>query len=329
MTGHDLLHEMLAELSPPLLLVGADKHFRYASPAFRRLAGIGDSVPPCDALLYPAKSTHTSGHCCWDVLNTYLAAGESALWQLRDGEGGWQPVLCAIRTIEVAHRSVMIAVEASPLRGLASPIAASFFRCMRRSTSGAGAYEKNAADYLRKHYGIGQILWPGGGADTAPAKAASQDVGLPDAIAAIDPEVRRNGLFDVIIEQAGRERIFHIFQPPEGAQPGWLAVSDTGRHVSIKTICALQAAITVWAEPAQPPAASQRAISPALVELLSAAEREILVCLQAGLCDKEIASQRRVSVNTVRNQVNAVMHKLGVNKRTHLAAWNRAAMRED
>ena len=322
MNNRDLLHEMLSELAAPLLLVGRDKGLRYASPAFRQLAGIGDEVLPCDSVLHPATSALTAGHCCWDVLNTYLAAGESALWQLRDGQGGWLPVLCDIRTIEVAHKSVMIAIKASPLRGLASPIALSFFRCMRRSASGGGSYEKNAADYLRKHFCFGQVLWPRSKADTAPTEESSLADSLLHAIEAIDPQVRQNGLFDIIAEQAGRERIFHVFQSPEDAQPAYLAVSDTGRRLSTETICALRAAVVVWAEAAEPQASSRRAISPALIELLSSAEREILDCLRAGMCDKEIANLRRASVNTVRNQVNAVMHKLGVNKRTHIAGWN-------
>lgn len=322
MNSQALLHEMMAELAPPLLLVGDDKRLRYASPAFRRLAGIGDEVPSCDCVLHPPKSARAAGHCCWDVLNTYLAAGESALWQLRDGEAGWQPVLCDIRTIEVAHRSVMIAVETSPLRGLASPIALSFFRCMRSSAPGAGSYEKNAAEYLRKHYGFGQVLWPRSEPEIAPTEASSLADSLLHAIEAIEPQLRQNGLFDIIVEQAGRERIFHVFQSSKDDRPAYLAVSDTGRRLSTEIICALRAAIAVWAESAEPPASSRRAISPTLIELLSSAEREILGCLQAGMGDKEIASLRRVSVNTVRNQVSAVMHKVGVNKRTHLAAWN-------
>lgn len=328
MTGHDLLQEMLAELVPPLLLIGTDRHIRYASPAFMRLAGLGDTAPPCDALLHPAKSLQTSGHCCWDVLQTYLAAGESALWQLRDGEGGWQPVWCDIRSIEVAHRSVMIAIEAHPLRGLASPAAIGFFRGLRNTSADAGEYERHVANYLRKHYGFSQVLWPHAARRDAGGERSTLATGLLAAIEAIAPEARHNGLFDVIVVHDGREQIFHILQTLAETPPVWLAVSGAGWRLNIDTLGCLQAAAAAWRPTAATPASHRPMLSPALIELLSPAEREVLAYLQAGLSDKEIAGQRRVSLHTVRNQVNAVMHKLGVHKRAQLAAWNQA-MRQD
>lgn len=85
----------------------------------------------------------------------------------------------------------------------------------------------------------------------------------------------------------------------------------------------------LWAEPVNPSASTEHAASPAQIELLWTAEREILACLQAGMPDKEIARQRQASINTVRNQVNAVMRKMGVHKRTQLVALGLARTQAD
>jgi len=328
-TTNNLLHEMLSELAAPMLLIGGDKRLHFASPAFRRLADMEIDALPCDTLFHLAKSALTVGHCCWDVLDIYLASGESGLWQLRDGQDLLRPMLCEIRAIEVAGRSVMIAIEVKPLKDLISPIALSFFRCLRRSVPAAAAYEKYVAEYLSKNYGFGVTKWLRfDHSDMSAAEAALMEK-LTHAIDGVDPLVRQNGLFDVIVEMNGRERIFHVFQSSHAAVPTCLVIGDTGGRFGDEVICILRAAVAAWTEPDDLPAAETRAINLAVIELLSATEREILGCLRKGMSDKEIARLRRVSINTVRNQVCAVMHKIGVSKRIHLAAFSLADIHED
>ncbi len=48
---------------------------------------------------------------------------------------------------------------------------------------------------------------------------------------------------------------------------------------------------------------------------LSTREREILTCLAAGLSNKDIARQLHLEVQTVKNHVGRLMHKLGVRTR--------------
>lgn len=328
MTTNDLLHEMLSELAAPLLLIGGDKRLHFASPAFRRLAAMDIEGVPCDVLLHPPNSTLAADHCCWDVLDIYLASGESGLWQLRGGQNVLWPVLCEVRAIEVAGRSVMIAIQVKPLNDPISPIAMSFFRCLRRSVASVELYEKNVVTYLRKHYGFGVAMWPGFSRDDTPAEQSLLMEKLIHAIDGVDPYVLQNDLFDIIVEVDGRNRVFHVFQSQQGVRQTRLVVGDTGGQLGDELICALRAAVAVWTEPADLPVPGNRTISPSMIELLSATEREILGYLRQGMCDKEIASLRRASVNTVRNQVRAVMHKIGVNKRTRLVAFNLAAIQE-
>ena len=328
MTTNDLLHEMLSELAAPMLLIGRDKRLHFASPAFRRLAAMDIEGMPCDVLLRPANSALAAGHCCWDVLDIYLASGESGLWQLRIGQDVLRPVLCEMRAIEVAGRSVMIAIQVKPLNDPISPIAMSFFRCLRRSVASVELYEKNVVTYLRKHYGFGVAIWPGFSRDDTPVEQSLLMEELIHAIAAIDPYVLQNDLFDIVVEMDGRERVFHVFQSQQGVRQTRLVVGDTGGQLGDEAICALRAAVAVWSEPADLSVPGNRTISPSMIELLSAIEREILGYLRQGLCDKEIASLRRTSVNTVRNQVRAVMHKVGVNKRTRLVAFNLAEIQK-
>lgn len=328
MTTNDLLHEMLSELAAPLLLIGGDKRLHFASPAFRRLAAMDIEGMPCDVLLHPPNSTLAADYCCWDVLDTYLASGESGLWQLRGGQNVLRPVLCEVRAIEVAGRPVMIAILVKPLNDLVSPIAMSFFRCLRRSVASVELYEKSVVTYLRKQYGFGVAMWPGLSRDDTSAAESRLMEKLIHALAVIDLRTPQNDLFDIIVEVDGRKRVFHVFQSQQGVRQTRLVVSDTGGRLGDELICALRAAVAVWTEPADLSVPGNRTVSPSMIELLSAIEREILGYLRQGLCDKEIANLRRVSVNTVRHQVRVVMHKVGVNKRTRLVAFDLAAIHE-
>jgi DNA-binding CsgD family transcriptional regulator len=51
------------------------------------------------------------------------------------------------------------------------------------------------------------------------------------------------------------------------------------------------------------------------------AERETLRDIKLGLTNKEIASKRSVSVNTVRSQVSSLLRKSGLESRKSLAKW--------
>lgn len=328
MSTTDLLHEMLSELAAPMLLIGSDKRLHFASPAFRRLAAMDIEGMPCDVLLQPPNFALSTGHCCWNVLDLYLASGESGLWQLRGGQDVLRPVLCEMRAIGVAGRSAMIAILVKPLNDLAPTVALSFFRSLRRSVGSVEMYEKNTVTYLRKHYGIGIALWSGRSRDdTLPAESLLMEK-LNHAIAAVDSRVLQNGLFDLVVEVDGRQRVFHVFQSQQSVRQTRLVVSDTCGQLGDELICALLAAVVVWTEPADLPVPGSRTISPSTIELLSAVEREILGYLRQGMGDKEIATLRGVSVNTVRNQVCAVMHKVGVNKRSRLVAFDLAAIDE-
>lgn len=53
----------------------------------------------------------------------------------------------------------------------------------------------------------------------------------------------------------------------------------------------------------------------------TAAERETLRDVKLGLTNKEIASKRGVSVNTIRTQVSSLLRKSGLESRKALAKW--------
>lgn len=321
MDKNELLQDVLSELTGPLLLIGADKRLCYASPAFRRLSGMVLEELPCDALLLPARSGAAKGHCCWDVLDVYLVGREPALWQLRDSQDGCQPVLCDIRPIEVGRRMVMIAVTLEPLRDRLSPTALSFFRCLRRATPSVGIYEESTLVYLKDHYGLGFVKWLDDDGRTGQMDALSAQ--LIEAMDGVDASARRNGIYDVMLSLAGSARLLHVFETSPATGSGALVVGNGGTRLDSEVVCVLRAATAVRAEHLDPPAAGH-GLGPAVMELFSHAERDIIELLRQGLADKEIAVRRGVSVNTVRNQVRSLMRKAGVNKRTRLVATNLA-----
>src|SRR5215217_6265544 len=56
---------------------------------------------------------------------------------------------------------------------------------------------------------------------------------------------------------------------------------------------------------------------------LTAREREVLTLVCRGMSDPEIATELRLSRNTVRNHVASLYQKLGVNRRSALIVWAR------
>ncbi|HEY0188751.1 MAG TPA: helix-turn-helix transcriptional regulator, partial [Cellulomonas sp.] len=54
---------------------------------------------------------------------------------------------------------------------------------------------------------------------------------------------------------------------------------------------------------------------------LTPREREVAALARRGFTNKEIARRLRLSVRTVENHMGAVMHKLGLSRRTGLQRW--------
>ena len=60
-----------------------------------------------------------------------------------------------------------------------------------------------------------------------------------------------------------------------------------------------------------------------LLEALSSAEREVLLAVDAGKSNAEIAALRQTSSRTVANQLASIYQKLGVSSRHELVALTR------
>lgn len=68
--------------------------------------------------------------------------------------------------------------------------------------------------------------------------------------------------------------------------------------------------------------ARRGAADPEMVARLSAAERRVVAVLSSGTTSNELIAERlRVSVHTVRSQMQAALKKLDLNDRTQLALW--------
>ena len=68
--------------------------------------------------------------------------------------------------------------------------------------------------------------------------------------------------------------------------------------------------------------ARRGAADPEMVARLSAAERRVIAVLSSGTTSNEqIAERLRVSVHTVRSQMQSALKKLGMDDRTQLALW--------
>jgi two-component system NarL family response regulator len=66
-----------------------------------------------------------------------------------------------------------------------------------------------------------------------------------------------------------------------------------------------------------PPAPRAAVPEEALLELLSERERQVLVLLEQGLSDRQIAEQLVIAENTAKNHVSNILSKLGAKNRTH------------
>lgn len=305
MAENPLLDGVLSELAPPTLLIAADRHILYASPAFSRLTGLAAGELPCDAFLAPALSSDC-GACCWSSLEAYLDSGEPALWNLRYEDGIYRPVLCKVGNLDISGRPLVLTLTLFPLEPLISPLALSLFRCMRRGLPDAAAYRECVAGYFRTHFGLGTVTWYDSDRDlpVAPVPAPTERASYP---------------FD-LLEPHGRHGLpRHVFPMPGG--PGGLLVGDTHGQLDRPLANALATAVRVGAEaPVEADALDLDAPALTVAEALTPSERVVLASVGAGFSDKDIARRRGVSVHTVRNQVRAIMRKTGVNKRTRLVA---------
>ena len=72
--------------------------------------------------------------------------------------------------------------------------------------------------------------------------------------------------------------------------------------------------------PANFPEATRRAVEMTLLRRLSVRERELVLLVAEGLSNKEIAGQLDISERTVETHVQSIFRKLGIRKRTRLAA---------
>jgi DNA-binding NarL/FixJ family response regulator len=78
--------------------------------------------------------------------------------------------------------------------------------------------------------------------------------------------------------------------------------------------------MTSWGRPL-----SIRSVTRALLDELTARERDVLEVIAQGLDNKGIAAHLRISEKTVRNQVSIILSKLGVKTRARAIVLAREA----
>jgi LuxR family maltose regulon positive regulatory protein len=78
--------------------------------------------------------------------------------------------------------------------------------------------------------------------------------------------------------------------------------------------------LSIFGEPARPPAALARAAGPALAEPLTRREIEVLRLIAANMRNEEIADQLFISLSTVKRHIANAYGKLGVGHRTEAVA---------
>lgn len=315
-----LLVELFAELAEPLLVVNSDRAVVFRSRALQALiADCGcHAADDCEAMLLPTPTKE--GRCCWSSVDAYLPDRTTGLWHLKRGADAPLPVLAELRPISFGTRRSLLALRFSPLPHLPLPVALSFFAGLRRSATDAYAYLRTATAYLRRMCGFGAAVWFDSAADAAARPVHQEGLrafeaeGLQTALAtacAFDTQ-------DVLIPVHGRTEIFHVFTCRRSDGLTRLAVGRLGAQLDLQSIDAARAALCAIHEDSASPDAGRGVHDQALVESMSATEREILQQLCRGLADKEIARARGVSVYTVKNQVKRILEKAGAQRRTEL-----------
>jgi LuxR family maltose regulon positive regulatory protein len=194
----------------------------------------------------------------------------------------------AIRTIrtEIASGSSVIALElarAELARGDAAAAAAATAGLLRRPDLPVGVRVEGCL--IEASCGLERGEKPA-------ARAA-----LDRALRLAEPErIRRP-----VVEAPPRLRSFLRQDPELASRHRWLGVGTDARSAAF------------WAGPAAspPPTAPQLAI----IEPLTAKEKEVLRCLAALLSTEEIASAMFVSVNTVKTHIRSILRKLAASRR--------------
>lgn len=315
-----LLVELFAELAEPMLVVNSDRAVVFRSRALQALiAHCGcHQADHCEAMLLPTPTK--DGPCCWTSVDAYLPEHTTGLWHLKQGTGAPLPVLAELRPVSFGTRRSLLALRFSPLPPLPSPVALSFFTGLRRSAADVHTYLLTATAYLRRMCGVGAAAWFDCFGRATPRLIRQEGLkgpqadGLITALAAAAPFDTQ----DVLIPSRGRTEVFHVFTCRRAERLTRLAIGRLSAQLDLQSVDAARAAVCAAHADAATPAAGHGILDQALLDTLSAAEREILQQICRGMADKEIARARGASLYTVKNQVKRVLEKAGVNRRTEL-----------
>ncbi len=317
-----LLVELFAELAEPLLVVNSDRKVVFRSRALQALVAHGHcrGSDHCEAMLLPTPTK--DGPCCWASVDAYLPDRTTGLWHLKQGTDAPLPVLAELRPISFGARRSLLALRFTPLPRLPSPVALSFFAGLRRSSGDEHAYLLTATVYLRRMCGVGAAAWFDC-ADGAAARLIRQEGLNASELESLRAAVVSAGNFDtqdVLVALRGRTEVFHVFACRRRDRLMRLAIGRLSGQLDPQSVDAARAAVcVVHADPTVPEAA-QGVHDQALLDTLSATEREILQQVCRGLADKEIARARGVSLYTVKNQVKRILEKAGAHRRAELIA---------
>lgn len=315
-----LLVELFAELAEPLLIVNSDRAVVFCSRALQTLIGHrgGRATDHCEAMLLPTSTKE--GNCCWSSIDDYLPEHTTGLWHLKQGASAPLSVLAELRPISFGARRSLLALRFSALPRLPSPVALSFFTGLRRSAAGDLTYLLTSTAYLRRMCGVGAAAWFDCFGRATPRLIRQEGLkgpeadGLQTALAAAAPFDTQ----DVLVPSHGRTEIFHVFTCRRAEGLTRLAIGRLSALLDLQSVDAARAAVCAANADAVTPAAGHGILDQAVLDMLSATEREILQQVCRGKADKEIARERGVSLYTVKNQVKRILEKAGARRRTVL-----------
>lgn len=315
-----LLSELLAELADPLLVVNTDRKVVFRSRALQALlAQCGcDVIERCEALVLP--TTAAAGPCCWSSLDAYLPGRTLGLWHLKQGAEAFLPVIAELRPISFGARRSLLALRFAPLPRAPSALAMSFFTAMRRSAADLLGYLLTATAYLQRMCGAGAVAWFDCSGGTATRWVRYEGLNAPEVerLQASLVSTGDSATQDVLVSFRGRTEVFHVFSCGPRDRLTRLAVGRLSGQLDLQLVDAARAAVCA-AHPDPTRSERPQAINDqVLLEMLSAAEREILRQICRGMADKEIARARSVSVYTVKNQVKRILEKARARRRAEL-----------
>lgn len=315
-----LLVELFAELAEPLLVVNSDRLIVFRSRAFQALVARSDchASDQCEELLLPTPTK--DGACCWSSTDSYLPEHTTGLWHLKQGAGASLPVLAELRPISFGTRRSLLALRFSPLPRLPSPVALSFFAGLHRSAVDDSTYLQSSTAYLRRMCGVGAAAWFNCVGGATPQLLRQEGLkgtevdGLQHALAAAAP----HDMQDVLIQSGRRTQVFHVLTGMRTKGLTRLAIGRLSPQLDLQTVDIARAAVCAASTGVATPVAGNGIRDQALLDMMSAAEREILHQVCRGMADKEIARARGVSLYTVKNQVKRILKKAGAHRRTEL-----------